>query len=77
MFVTCFSAIGEVMPIEHIVVTVGTGPQVRQLTMARQSRNQFVTTVELKSGPNHFTATARTESGNRLRAAVTIEAARN
>ena len=77
LLVTCFSAIGEVLPIEQFVVTSGSGASVRQLPITRKNRNQFVTTVDLQRGQNQFTAVARTDTGTRLRAAVAIEVARN
>jgi copper transport protein len=77
LLVTCFNHIGEVMPIEHFVVTAGEGQSVRQLPFTRRNRHQFVTSVQLQPGANRFVAVARTETGTRLRAAVNIEAARN
>ncbi len=74
--VTCLSSIGEVMPIEQMVVTSRTGDWAQHLPLKRKNRNQFVTTVELQPGPNQFVAVARTDSGTRLRAVVIIDAAR-
>jgi hypothetical protein len=77
LLVTVFTAIGEVLPIEQLVVTSGPGASARQLPITRKNRNQFVTTVDLQPGQNQFTAVARTDTGTRLRAAANIEVARN
>jgi copper transport protein len=77
LLVTCFSNIGEVMPIEQMVVISGAGASARQLPLKRNNRNQFVTTVQLLPGPNQFVAVARTDAGTRLRAVVAIDVAKN
>jgi hypothetical protein len=77
LVVTCFSNIGEAVQIEHLVVISGTGSSARQLPVKRNNRNKFVTTVDLTPGPNQLVAVARTDTGTRLRAAVTIDVLKN
>jgi copper transport protein len=72
--VTAYDIIYEPLPIEHLVVTIGEGANVRELAVARQDRHRFSTVSELHEGRNRIAVIARTDNGARLHAIFVIDA---
>lgn len=70
--VSCLNVIYEPLAINQIVLTSGAAPTL-QLPVTRISGNQFTAEVDLAPGENRLAVVARTESGTRLRAVLTVE----
>ena len=74
VYVTAFDAIGDIRPLDEIIVTAA-GPRApdRQQVVRRLPGDKFVADIELTTGVNRITVVARTPDGTRLRATATID----
>jgi hypothetical protein len=76
--VTCLSILYEAYPVDAIVVTAGQGTgAMHPVRVRRVDRHRFDADVELTAGANRIVAVARTVTGARLRAAVTLDVPKN
>jgi hypothetical protein len=74
VYVTCFDLIGDIRPMDGIVVTAAAADGLAsQRPVQRLEDNTFVADVQLQPGRNRITVIVRALDGTRLRAAVDLD----
>lgn len=72
--ISCFNGVTEPCGLRNLVITADNDTiPMRPLPVTQENRNQFTAPIRLEGGTNRIVVIARTDSGDRVRAAVELK----